>query len=185
MANPNDPQNPFTPGELPTPGKKLDINYKFRDLKVHSSDEWMAEATKKYRRVYDRYETTYMRAELSFFNKLFDEADWEGSFRLKCFFLNGSNKTELCNLEEKRKVSKEENVVYIRNAWGTAVAGTYWFRGDYLWEGYVDDVKVGESKFYVEDMGVAKEDENLFFDMSQSSYLRATGKAIMNQSKSI
>ena len=47
MANANEP-----------PGIPLVTKYKFRDMKVHSSDEWMADATKKYRRVFDRYETT-------------------------------------------------------------------------------------------------------------------------------
>ena len=68
--------------------KKKAINYKFRDLKIHSSDEWMADSTKKYRKVFERSETTYLRVEFSFFNKLFDEEDWEASFRTKCFFIN-------------------------------------------------------------------------------------------------
>jgi len=65
-----------TPGnEEKNPTKQMPIKYKFRDIKVHSSDEWMADATKKYRKVYDRYETSYMRVEFSFFNKLFDEEE--------------------------------------------------------------------------------------------------------------
>ena len=46
-------------------------NYKFKELKVFSSDEWMANATKKYRTGFDKMETTYIRAEFSFYNKLF------------------------------------------------------------------------------------------------------------------
>ncbi|NJM24757.1 MAG: hypothetical protein HC859_03805 [Bacteroidia bacterium] len=141
------------------------VYYKYRDIKVHSTDEWMADATKKYRRVYDRYETTYMRVEFSFFNKLFDEGDWDASIRLKCFHLNGSQKNELCNLEQKRTIKKDENIVYARQSWGKEALGAYWFRGDYLWEGYIDDVKVGESKFYIEDAGPPKGDENLYFDI--------------------
>ncbi|GHN00645.1 hypothetical protein WSM22_21340 [Cytophagales bacterium WSM2-2] len=145
--------------------KPMPIKYKFRDLKVHSSDEWMADATKKYRKVFDRYETTYMRVEFSFFNKLFDEDEWEASFNLKCFHVNGSQKNELCNVEQKRKVLKDENIVYIRDSWGQATLGTYWFKGDYLWEGFIDGVKVGEAKFYVEDVGPSKPEENLFFEI--------------------
>ena len=167
----------------PNPPTNLEINYKFRDIKVHSSDEWMADATKKYRRVYDRYETTYMRAEFSFFNKLFDEADWEASFRLKCFYMNGSQKTELCNLEQTRKVLKDENIVYIRQAWGNTSAGSYWFKGDYVWEGYINDVKVGESKFYVEDVGSAKEGENLFFEIESVKLFEGNGQAYQDQNK--
>jgi AAA+ superfamily predicted ATPase len=151
--------------------------FKHRDIKVHSSDEWMADATKKYRKVYDRYETTYIRAEFSFFNKLFDESDWEASFRLKCFHVNGSQKNELCNLEQKRVVSKDENIVYIRQSWGNAAPGAYWFRGDYQWEAYIDEVNVGETKFYVEDLGQAKEGENLYFDIESIHLFEGDSKA--------
>lgn len=156
--------------------QQMAIKYKFRDLKVHSSDEWMADGTKKYRKVYDRYETTYMRAELTFFNKLFDEEDWEASFRMKCFFLNGSQKNELCNLEQKRKILKDENVVYIREAWGNGTLGAYWLRGDYTWEAYIDEVKIGESKFYVEDIGTVKIGENPYFDIESIKMFEGDGQ---------
>ncbi|MDQ3018085.1 MAG: AAA family ATPase, partial [Bacteroidota bacterium] len=142
----------------------MELKYKYRDMKVHSSDEWMAESTKKYRKVFDRFETTYMRVELSFYNKLFDEEDWEASLRTKCYFVNGSARNELSNWEEKRKISKDENVVYIRHSWGKPLPGDYWKKGTYIWEGYIDEVKVGEALFYVEDLGQAAPGENLFFD---------------------
>ena len=161
MTTPLDPQNPNNPGTAPS-------RYKFRDLKVHATDEWMAGGTKKYRKVFDRFETTYMRVEFSFFNKLFDEEDWEASIRTKSFYLNGSQKNELSNFEEKRKIAKEENIVYIRHSWGKANPGDFWYKGSYVWEAYIDEVKVGEVFFYVEDLGQAKPDENLFFDFESA-----------------
>lgn len=158
-------------------------NYKHRAIKVYSSDEWMADATKKYRRVFDRYETTYMRVEFSFFNKLFDEAEWEASVRMKCFFVSGGQKTELCNLETKRKVLKDENVVYVRQSWGTDVAGGYWFRGDYLWEAFIDEIKVGEAKFHIEDLGPSKPGENLFFDIESVKLFEGDSKAYLEPAK--
>ena len=157
--------------------KNMPVKYKFRDIKVHSSDEWMADATKKYRKVFDRYEATYMRVEFSFFNKLFDEEEWEASFNLKCFHIQGSQKNELCNVEQKRKILKDENIVYIRDSWGQATLGTFWFKGDYVWEGYIDGVKVGESKFYIEDVGQAKPGENLFFDIDSIKLYEGDGQA--------
>ncbi|NJK83566.1 MAG: hypothetical protein HC912_06835, partial [Saprospiraceae bacterium] len=50
---------------------------KFRELRVYSSTEWLADNRKKYRQVFDRYTTSYIYAELSFYNKLFDHLDWE------------------------------------------------------------------------------------------------------------
>src|SRR5688572_3023501 len=153
------------------------VKYKFREMKVHSSDEWMADGTKKYRQVYDRYETTHLRVELSFFNKKFDEEEWEASVRTKCLFLVGKEQRELCNLVQSRKILKDENVVYIRDSWGNPTAGTYWLKGNYVWEAYIDEVKIGEAKFFVEDVGVAKEGENLFFDVESIKLFEGDGQA--------
>ncbi len=160
-----------------TPSKPMAIKYKYRDIKVYSSDEWMADGTKKYRRVYDRYETTFIRVELSFFNKLFDEEEWEASVRMKCFFIAGSQKNELCSQDRKVKIAKDENIVFVRESWGNATPGAYWFKGNYLWEAYIDEVKIGESKFYVEDLGQAKPSENLFFDIESVKLFEGDGQA--------
>ena len=157
--------------------KQMATKYKYRGMKIHSSDEWMADGTKKYRQVYDRHETTFLRSELSFFNKLFDEEDWDASVRMKCFFINGSQHNELCNSVQTRKVLKDENVVYIRDSWGNANPGAYWLKGNYVWEGYIDEVKIGEAKFFVEDVGIAKEGENLFFDIESIRLFEGDGKA--------
>lgn len=154
-----------TPAELSS-AKQLAIKYKFRSIKVYSSNEWMADATKRYRQAYDRYETTYMRAEFSFYNKLFDEEDWEATIGMKVFSINGSQKNELYHFVEKRKILKDENVVYVRSSWGNDKPGTYWLKGNYSWEGYIDEVKIGDGKFYVDDVGQAKDDENLYFDIA-------------------
>jgi energy-coupling factor transporter ATP-binding protein EcfA2 len=137
----------------------------------------MADATKKYRKVYDRYETSYMRVEFSFFNKLFDEEEWEANVRLKCFHINGSQRNELCSQDQKRKILKDENIVYFRDSWGNATGGAYWQKGDYLWEAYMDEVKVGETKFYIEDVGPSKPGENLFFDIVSIKLFEGDGQA--------
>ncbi len=157
--------------------KELAVKYKFKEMKVHSSDEWMADGTKKYRQVYDRYETTHLRVELSFFNKLFDEDEWEASFRTKCSFLVGGQQKELCNSVQTRKILKDENVVYIRDSWGNAAPGAFWLKGNYVWEAYIDEVKIGEAKFFVEDVGVAKEGENLFFEVESIKLFEGDGQA--------
>ena len=157
--------------------KQMVVKYKFKAIKAYSSVEWMADGTKKYRQVYDRFETTHMRVELSFFNKLFDEEDWETSISLKCFFVSGSNQKELCNLVQKRKIPKDENIVYIRDSWGNPTPGVFWLKGNYAWEAYLDDVKVGEVKFYVEDVGVPKNGENLFFEIEHVKLFEGDSQA--------
>jgi len=128
------------------------VNYKFRELKIYSSTEWLADNKKKYRQVFDRYETTYVYAELSFYNKLFDREVWEADIELKCYFLKRQKK-ELCNLKFKRKISKYDNVVYIREGWGNKKEGVFWKKGTYYWEVWLEGVKVATKYFYIEDAG--------------------------------
>ena len=66
--------------EFSKPGFK---RHKFKELKVYASTEWLADNKKKYRQVFDRLETTYIYAELSFYNKYFDIEDWEIDVELK------------------------------------------------------------------------------------------------------
>ncbi|MCC7301848.1 MAG: AAA family ATPase [Bacteroidia bacterium] len=139
--------------------------YKFKDIKVYSSDEWMAESTKKYRTVFDRMETDYIRVEFSFYNKLFDEEEWEGTVTLKAYSLDGDNRKELCNLETKRPVKTDENIVYVRDGWGNATPGAFWFRGDYIWEAWINGELIGSRKFFVEDIGKVTRDSNLYFEI--------------------
>ncbi len=126
--------------------------YKFRELKVYASTEWLADNKKKYRQVFDRYETTYIYAELSFYNKKFDVEDWEIDVVLRCYSLK-KNRKEVCELSLRRKVSKYDNVVYIREGWGNKTEGAFWKKGTYYWEAWIGGEKVATKYFYVEDAG--------------------------------
>ncbi len=139
----------FMSEEYNKPGFK---KYKFKELKVYASTEWLADNKKKYRQVFDRFETTYVYAELSFYNKLFDIDDWEIDIQLKCFSLKKGRK-EICDLTLRKKVSKYDNVVYIREGWGNKSEGAFWKKGTYYWEAWVDGEKLGSKYFYIEDAG--------------------------------
>ncbi len=127
-------------------------NFKFKELRVYSSTEWLADNKKKYRQVFDRYETSYIYAELSFYNKLFDTDVWEVDIELKCFEIKNSKK-QLCSLTFKKQVSKFDNVVYVREGWGNKKEGSFWKKGTYYWEAWIDGEKVTTKYFYVEDVG--------------------------------
>ncbi|MDX1905213.1 MAG: AAA family ATPase [Thermonemataceae bacterium] len=146
--------------------KILDKNYKFKDLLVYSSNESFEGNKKKYRRVFENKETTYIYVELSFFNKLFDEEDWDTNIALKAFKLNSDGgRKELCNLPIKKTIKKDENIVIIRESWGNDVAGDFWKRGDYEWEAYIDNEKVSSRRFYVEEGGLVQGQDNPYFDV--------------------
>ncbi|HEY0031616.1 MAG TPA: AAA family ATPase [Bacteroidia bacterium] len=140
-------------------------NYKLKDVKVYSSDEWMANATKKYRTVFDRMETTYLRTEFSFYNKLFDEAEWSAKITLKSFSDESGTRKELCSIDSTITIKTDENIVYVRDGWGTPNEGTFWLKGDYVWEAYIDNELVGSKKFFVEDVGKVTTTNNPYFSI--------------------
>jgi len=127
-------------------------NWKFKELKIYSSTEWLADNKKKYRQVFDRLETSYIYAELSFYNKQFDLDDWEVNVELRCYTVKKQRK-ELCILPFQRKVSKFDPVGYIREGWGNKQEGVFWKKGAYVWEAWIEGEKVGSKNFYVEDAG--------------------------------
>lgn len=144
----------------------MDKKYKFKSLNIYSSDEWMANATKRYRTVFEKAETTYIRVELAFYNKLFDEEDWDCKIELKCVQFEGVKKTELCCLTSSNKISKEENIYYVRDGWGNAEAGAFWKKGHYQWEAYIDGQLAGEHVFYVNDVGLVQRGQNPYFSIN-------------------
>lgn len=124
--------------------------YKFKELKVYASTEWLADNKKKYRQVFDRLEASYVYAELSFFNKNFDIKSWDVEVTLRCLSMKRAGK-ELCRLQIRRNISKYDSVVYIREGWGNKKEGSFWKKGAYCWEAYVDNEKVGSKFFYIEE----------------------------------
>lgn len=157
------------------------VNYKFKDLKAYGSNEWLANDEKKYRLVYDETECTFIYCELSFYNKLFDEKDWEIKVNLKCY---DQKSKEICNLKVDRKISKDENVVFIREGWGVKNAGGYWKRGAYRWEAWMDGQLVGSKSFYVEKEGLVTETNNPYFRI-QTVKLYEGGNANVDKSKRV
>lgn len=139
------------------------LKYKFRDLKVFGSTEWLANNEKKYRTVYDEFECSFIYAELSFFNKLFDEEDWDVRINLKC--VNNLTNEDICNLSADRTIRKDENIVFVREGWGVKSVGNYWKKGVYRWEAWIDNVFVAEKVFYILDYGLVTETVNPYFNL--------------------
>lgn len=126
------------------------VKYKFKELKSYSSTEWLAENKKKYRQVFDRYTCGYIYAELSFYNKLFDIDDWEVNISIKCFSLQQGRK-QVCSLDVTRTVNKYDPIYYVREGWGNKKAGSFWKKGAYFWEAWIENEKVGTKYFYIEE----------------------------------
>ncbi len=133
--------------------------YKFRELKVYNSTEYLWDNVKKYRQVFDRFETAYIYSELSLFNKRFDDEDWSLRVDLKCFSSGESGRTEICTLSIDKEVSRFDPIVYLREGWGNQKTGNFWKAGTYCWEAYILGQKVGSKYFYVIEAADDAEDE--------------------------
>jgi hypothetical protein len=143
----------------------VDHRYKFQQIKVYSSDEWMSNSEKRYRNVFDVAEIQYVRAELSFFNKFFDRENWECKVTLKAFRIGSGIKEELCSLETVLTAPKEESIIFLRDGWGNPDYGSYWKEGNYEWEAFIDGVSVGSQGFNVNDIGFVSMESNPYFDV--------------------
>jgi len=129
--------------------KSPETSFKFKELKVYNSTEYLWENVKKYRQVFDRFETSYIYTELSLYNKRFDVEDWSLKVDLKCYLLEEGGKTEICNLTIEKEVSKFDQLIFLREGWGNKRAGTFWKKGTYYWDAFIDDHKIGTKYFYV------------------------------------
>ncbi len=152
--------------------------FKYKDLKIYGSSEWLANGRKKYRRVYDRSETTYIYVELSFYNKLFDEEDWDIHVGLKAFALKGDERKEVCDIQFDKHVTKDTNIVSIHQAWGNKRPGFFWKNGEYEWEAYLDGQIAGRQRFWVEDVGTVTDDSNPYFSVEALKLYEGTNENV-------
>lgn len=157
--------------------------YKFKSLRVFTSDEWLANRTRAYRTVFDRMEVSYINGELAFYNKLFDEEEWECIVMLKAFSHINGEKKELCCQEEKRKVRPDEHIVHLHKGWGNTNVGLFWTHGEYSWEAYIDGELVGFRKFFVEDAGSISISKNPFFDIESIRFYSGNYSAVSEPDK--
>jgi hypothetical protein len=97
-----------------------------------------------------------------FYNKLFDEQNWTASIVLKC--INFDTSEQLCELKKDVEITSDLNTICIREGWGTAMSG-WWKKGKYRWEAFIDGVFVGETTFYVTNIGLPDNKINPFFNI--------------------
>lgn len=150
----------------------MDKRYKFKSLQTFCNNEWMVNNLKRYRTVFDKAEVDYMRVELAIYNKLFDEEDWKGKVNLKCFDYTG--KQEYCNRELEIAVKKEENIFYVRDGWGVELKGSFWKKGSYKWQAFIDDILIDEKIFHINDVGLVDTTNNPYLDIETVKLFNST-----------
>ncbi len=144
---------------------KTSDNYKFNSLKAYAWDRSVG-GKKKFRKLFERAELNYLSAELSIFNKQFDEDDWEAEIVLVASKISDDAKPEiLCEKKESVKVTKDENIFTYTFGWGSDERGSFWKKGTYEWEAYIGGEFVASTKFYVEEMGVVDTNNNPYLSV--------------------
>lgn len=138
-------------------------NYKVQQIKIFGSKENLFFNVKKYRQVFDEDECRYIYCEFAFYNKLFDEKDWDVEVKLIC--TNTKNDNQLCELKKNLTISKDTNIFYVREGWGTPDPG-WWKAGKYRWQVYMNETYVGEAFFYIIDGGLVTNETNPYFNIS-------------------
>lgn len=139
--------------------------FKFKELKTYSSTEWLIDNKKKYRQVFDQMEVGYIYVELSFYNKFFDEDEWDANITLICNEA-GTKPKNICRLDFTRRISRLDPVVFIREGWGNKKEGSFWKKGSYYWEAYIDGELVGTRHFFIEDSGAKRFDYSNYIELA-------------------
>ncbi len=139
--------------------------YKLKTLTTYLSNDSIYNPAVAYRKVFERSEITYLRFHLSFYNKLFDEENWEAKIKIKSYKITNTDKILICSLDKIMTIDKTLNVVEVNNGWGSPTPGEVWQKGKYILEAYVNDNLIGSTKFFVNDIDLVTEEQNPYFKL--------------------
>jgi len=167
--------------------------YKFRALKTYASNEWLADSKKKYRQVFDQSETKTIYAELSFYNKMIDQEDWEAEVILKVHKTSGnrekgavpsaSDQQIFEDIQIPVYISKDQYEVYVREGFGDEKSPHMWSEGAYYWEAYLDGEYVSSRKFYIYSMGPVTGKDNPYLDIKSIKLYEGPKKNVRKEKR--
>ena len=142
-----------------------DKPYKYKSLNTYAWDRAMSQL-RKFRRVFDKNEINYLSVSLEFYNKHFDEKDWEAKITLAASSIDGTKKIkEYCTNTKTINVLKDQNTVINEFGWGATNYGEFWSKGEYIWEAFINDELVGTTEFRIEDRGRVLADNNPYMEV--------------------
>src|SRR5205085_6051964 len=150
--------------------------FKYKELKVYARKEWLYDNMKKYRQVFDAAKTTFIYTELSIYNLMFQREDCNVTVQFKVFDQSGAL---LCDNPVSQIIKKDEDIAFIRYSWGKSEPGTYWTKGYYNWQAWIDGVMIGSAPFYTVNEGeVTQAGNNPYFDLTSIKLYEGPGADI-------
>lgn len=141
-------------------------NLKPKEILVYCKKSSISKTHTKNRTVFDSEEIDFLYVDFLFYNKLFDEEDWEATFELKAFKVDGAtaNRKELTSITKEELISADQNMVVISDFWGYEDKGYYWDAGTYAWEVWLEGKMLMQKVFYVECYGEISRTHNPYFE---------------------
>ena len=129
--------------------------FRSRSLQTYVSPLKLHDEKRIYRSVFERNEISFMRIEFSFFNKKFDEEQWEANVRFILYRIEKDEQEpiELDKSDFEYTVRTSENIVNLSHSWGNDEPGSAWQEGIYRYEVWVNQELADHHYFYVQDHG--------------------------------
>lgn len=145
-------------------------------LQFYIQNNKATENVQRYRKVFDENEISYLYVDFIFYNKLFDEEDWQADFTFNAFKLIGEDKLAITTDKISLKVSSDSSTGIATTSWGQDEKGACWDKGKYLWEVYYKKELLWKDEFYVESFGDVTRENNPYFDFLNLTVFEAVSK---------
>ncbi len=147
---------------------KIDYSDNFRTkcLKTYVSQVLLQDNQRLYRSVFEKDELSYMYVDFVFYNKKFDEEDWEASIDFELSKLEKDTLPIILDTTDlQQTITKDLNLVTITDNWGGSEPGSAWEPGVYRWEVSINGDVAESVIFYVQEDGMVKVGENPYFNV--------------------
>ena len=139
--------------------------FRIRSLDTYCSLTLLHNNQRIFRSVFERSELSFLYVELSFYNKKFDEEDWEANVQFSLYRIT-EGEPELLDYSEKDvQVSKDENIVTVSDHYGSETAGEKWEQGVYRYEVSINGDLAEYHNFYVNDQGLVAPGSNPYLNV--------------------
>jgi len=88
-----------------------------KSLQFYLQDNKATENVQRYRKVFDENEISYLNIDFIFYNKLFDEEDWNADFTFKAFKIIGKDKVAITTDKIALEVSSNASTGIATTSW--------------------------------------------------------------------
>jgi SpoVK/Ycf46/Vps4 family AAA+-type ATPase len=151
---------------LNAPGTLVNSEYfRSESLKTYIHGLKILNSDRLYRSVFERDELTYVYVDFSFFNKKFDEHDWDAEVEFVLYQIVNGISVLLDTTAYQIEVKTSQNKVLVSYNWGDTELGDSWDDGQYRFEAWINKELAECHDFYVQDFGMVAPGENPYFNV--------------------